>query len=220
MEIFEALHSRRSTRAFRPDPIPRETLETILAAAQRSPSYMNTQPWEIAVVTGRSRDELSRILVDLVDKDTPPGPGIPAPPPWPPELETRLKDHASRRASHLGLDLSDPAVRKQMRINNFSFYGAPCALFLFQDSSLGEWSLLDAGIFIQSLMLAAQASGLGVVPQGLIADYPDAVRRHLGIPDAKRLVVGLSLGYPDSSAKINSYQSHRADAGELVKWFV
>lgn len=220
MEIYEALISRRSTRAFRPDPVPRETLETILAAAQRSPSYMNTQPWEIAVVTGKQRDELSRILVDLVDKDTPPAPDIPPPPPWPPDLEARLKDHATRRADHLGLDLSDPAVRKQMRINNFSFYGAPCALFLFQDSSLGEWSLLDAGIFIQSLMLAAQGSGLGIVPQGLITDYPDAVRTHLGIPDTKRLVLGLSLGYPDGEAKINSYQSHRADAGKLVKWFV
>ena len=219
MDIIEGLLTRTSTRAFKPDPVPRETIEKILAAALRSPSYMNTQPWELAVVTGRRLRELSNLLIDLVMKDTPPSSDIPLPPPWPPTLEKRLLDHAVRRAEHIGIDLSDPKTRKELRITNYTFYGAPCVIFLFQERSLGLWSVMDAGIFIQSLLLAAHASGLGVVSQGLLADYPGAVRDFLGTPESKRLLMGISLGTADLTAKINSYRSSRADMGEQVKWY-
>ncbi len=218
MDIIEGLLSRRSTRAFKPDPVSRALIEKILSAALRSPSYMNTQPWEPAVVTGKRLGALSRTLLDLADHDAPCSSDMPLPPPWPPALEQRLLDHAARRAGHIGIDLADPKARKELRINNFKFYGAPCVIFLFQDRSLGPWSILDAGIFVQSLLLAAHGSGLGAVPQGLLADYPEVVRRFLSVPDSKRLLLGVSLGYADPAAAINSYQSRRADLGELVTW--
>ena len=219
MDIIEGMHTRTSTRAFKPDPVPRETIEKIIAAALRSPSYMNTQPWELAVVTGSRLKELSRLLIDLVTRDTPPSSDMPLPPPWPAALEKRLLDHALRRAEHIGIDLSDPKTRKELRITNYTFYGAPCVIFLFQDRSLGQWSIMDAGIFIQSFLLAAHACGLGVVSQGLLADYPGQVRSFLGIPDTKRLLMGISIGIADPAAQINSYRSHRADMNELVQWY-
>ena len=101
---------------------------------------------------------------------------------------------------------------------NFEFYGAPCALFLFMDSTLGSWSIFDGGLFAQSLSLATHAFGLGSCLQAALAGYPDAVRQFLGIPETKRLILGISMGYPDLEAKINTYHSTRVELGTFVQW--
>jgi nitroreductase len=102
---------------------------------------------------------------------------------------------------------------------NFRFYGAPAVIFLFIDSSLGQWSVFDAGLFAQTLCLAAHSVGLGTCLQAALTSYPDAVRSFLDIPKSKRLVIGISIGYPDFEARINSYESTRIVLEDFVRQY-
>ena len=101
---------------------------------------------------------------------------------------------------------------------NFNFYYAPHAIYLFQDAALSEWSLFDIGLFAQSLMLAAHAKGLATVPQAFATDYAMEVKECLGIPASKRLILGLSVGYPDMESPVNAYRTERVEAEEIYTW--
>jgi nitroreductase len=219
MELFEGIETRRSCRAFKFTPVPKEVIEKILEAASRSPSYTNTQPWEVAVVSGKKKERLSEILYEMAKSATAPNPDLGSPKSWPPELEKRSKEHGARRFKVLGIERDDVQKREELRLLNFKFYGAPCVLFLFMDSTLTPWSIFDLGLFAQSLILAAHSLGLGTCLQASITNYPDAIREFLGIPKTKRLVLGISLGYPDLQATINTYQSNRVSPNDFTQWY-
>jgi len=217
MELLEGIETRRSFRAFRSTPIPNEMIEGILKAASKSPSYTNTQPWEVAVVCGNRKEELSTILYEMAKSDIAPNPDLPLPKVWPPALERRAKEHGTRRFSALGIERENEPQRKELRLLNFRFYGAPCVLFLFIEGTLTSWSIFDMGLFAQSLILAAHSFGLGSCLQASLASYPEAVREFLGIPRKKLLVLGISIGYPDLEAPINAYQSSRISLDDFVQ---
>ena len=219
MELLEGMMTRSSVRGFKATPVPKQTIERILEAAGRSPSYSNTQPWEVAVVTGRKRDDLSKILYDLADADTPSAADLPHPKTWPEALATRAREHGARRFKALGIEREDTAQRKEMRLRNFRFYGAPVALFLFIDKSLSNWSIFDAGAFANAITLAAHSFGLGTCLQGSVVEYTEAIRKCLGIPETKLVVLAISLGYTDLSAPLNQYHSTRVGLNEFVKWY-
>ena len=219
MELLEGIETRRSIRTFTPAPISKEVLENILKASTRSPSYTNTQPWEAAVITGDKKDKLSKILCDLAEADTTPASELPTPTTWPPELERRSREHGKKRFLAVGIERENQQQRKEMRLLNFKFYGAPCVLFLFMDSTLGPWSVFDMGLFAQTVCLAAHSFGVESCLQASLAGYPDAVRRFLGLPETKKLVLGISMGYPDLEAPLNSYHSTRVGLSEFVKWY-
>ncbi len=219
MELLEGIQTRVSTRAFKSTPIPRATIEKILQAAGKSPSYANTRPWEVVVVTGKKRDGLSKVIYDLSKAETPEKPDIPTPPTWPAELKRRSVEHYDKRSKVIGIARDDVAARKALSLLNFEFYGAPCALFLFMDATLSSWSIFDMGLFAQTICLAAHSFGLGTCLQASTVRYPDAIRDFLGIPKTKHLIIGISMGYPDASAKINQYHSERAGVDTFVQWY-
>ncbi|MEK7845383.1 MAG: nitroreductase [Nitrospinota bacterium] len=219
MNIIEAINNRRSVRAFKSDPIPDDILRKIINAATMSPSYTNTQPWEVAVVRGTVKEKLSHDLYALASVDTPPNPDIPKPLSWPEKLNKRSKEHGERRFKVMGIGRDDKEKRKELRLLNFRFYDAPAVLFIFMDKNLGEWSIMDIGMFAQSLMLAALEYGLGTCPQAVLTDYPHTIKKHLNIPETKKILLGISIGYPDNEALINTYRSMRVEMDEFVKWF-
>ncbi len=207
METLEAIESRRSVRAFKPDPIPAHVLNKILQAASASPSYTNTQPWEVAVVSGKRRDELAEKLLGLARAKAPTSPGLPVPKGWPAGMDERSREHGARRLGTLGLARDDAEGREKLRLMNFEFYGAPCALFLFMDGSLGEWSIFDMGLFAQTLILAAHSLGVESCLQASVTGYAPEIKKYLGVAEGKKLVIGISLGYPDDKAVLNTYRS-------------
>ena len=219
MELLEGIETRRSFRAFKPTPVPKDIIEKILKASGNSPSYTNTQPWEVAVVSGKKRDELCKIIYDLANADTPGNPDTPLPTNWPPNLEERTRIHGKKRLKVLGVERDDKQGRKNLLLMNFELYGAPCALFLFMDSTLGPWSMFDMGSFSQSISLAAHSFGIGSCLQAMLAIYPDSVREFLGIPKTKKLVVGISIGYPDLEARLNDYHSLKVDPDTFTQWY-
>jgi nitroreductase len=192
-------------------------MNQILKAACNSPSYTNTQPWEVAVVSGKKRDELSKIIYELASARATTNPDLPTPKDWPPELARRSGEHGARRLNTLGVERGDEEGRERLRLMNFKFYGAPCAIFLFMDQTLGPWSIFDMGLFAQNLILAAHSFGVESCLQASVTDYADEIRKFLGVPETKKLIIGISIGYPDPEAKLNAYRSLKQKAGEFVR---
>ena len=219
INIVQALGNRQSVRGFKPDPIDPAVIKDILATANRSPSFTNSQPWEVAVVTGPKRDALSQTLYELAASNAPTNPDLPVPSSWPTAIADRTKTHNIKRFEHLGIGRDDTQRRNEMRLKNFAFFNAPCALFILMDEGCGPWSVMDIGGFTQSISLASQAHGLGTCMQASLAYYPDAVRQALDIPASKKLLVGMSLGVPDTDAPLNAYRSARMDLDEFVRWY-
>jgi nitroreductase len=217
MDTIECIKTRMSIRKFKPDTVPLETLMKVIDAAKWSPSYKNSQTWEVVIVSGKKKESLSRLLVELLEKNTVSCPDLPEPVSWPPAIEARISALIKKRSEITGKDLNSPEVRKQSKIANFEFYGAPHGIFLFQDSSLTLWSILDMGLFAHGLMLAAHAYGLGTVPQAFLTDYAQYVKKFLGIYESKRLVLGISIGYPDLESPVNSFKTDRLDTDEIVR---
>jgi nitroreductase len=219
MEILEGIHTRQSVRAFKPDPIARDVSNKILQAVSNSPSYTNTQPWEVVMVMGKKKDELGRKLLELAKAKAPTSPDLPMPKGWPAALEERSREHGARRLTALGVARDDEEGREKLRLMNFEFYGAPCAAFLFIDGSLGEWSIFDMGLFAQNLILAAHSLGVESCLQASVTNYAAEIKRFLGIAKNKKLVIGISLGYPDEKAKLNTYRSLKQKPDEFTKWY-
>ncbi|MCI0468823.1 MAG: nitroreductase [Nitrospirae bacterium] len=218
MDAIECIKTRMSIRKFMPDIVPEETIKNVFEAAKWSPSYKNSQTWEAVVVSGKRKDELSELLIESLESGATPQPDIPEPKAWPPAVDARIKEYIRKRAKATGIDLTDPTVIKRAKAANFRFYGAPHGIFLFHDSSLTPWSILDIGMFAQSLMLAAHAYGLGTVPQAFLVDYAAVIKKYLNIPETKRLVLGLSIGYPDITNQANSFRSARIETGDILRW--
>jgi nitroreductase len=217
MDAIECIKTRMSIRKFKPDAVPMELLMKVFDTAKWSPSYKNSQPWEAIIISGEKKEALSKLLADLLEKGAESCPDIPEPRTWPLAVEARISSLMKKRSEIIGKDLNSPEIKKKSKIANFRFYGAPCGIFLFQDSSLTEWSIFDIGLFAQSLMLAAHAHGLGTVPQAFLTDYAKQVKEFLSIPESKRLVLGISIGYTDLESPANSYRTDRLHTDEIVR---
>jgi len=204
MELLEGIETRRSCRGFKTTPIKKELIEQVLKAAGRSPSYTNTQPWEVAVVSGKKRDELSEILSAKSISGEVPNADLPLPKTWPPALDGRAREHGARRFKALGIDRANEQQRREMQLQNLKFYGAPCALFLFMEKGLPLWSIYDMGLFTENLCLAARTYGLETCLQASLVNFSQTVKAFLGLPETKTLVIGISMGYPDWGAPLNA----------------
>ncbi len=218
MDTIECIKNRMSIRKFQDKIVAQDILQDVIATAQWSPSYKNSQPWQAVVISGAKKEALSAMMVDLFEKGKDANPDLEAPQSWPDAEAARINHLFKQRKEAMGIDLSDPAVIAKAKAVNFNFYGAPHAIYLYQDSSLSSWSLFDLGLFAQSLMLAAHAKGLGTVPQAFTTDYATEIKEFLGIPASKRLVLGLSIGYPDLDSPANAFRTDRAAIDDIVSW--
>ncbi len=176
MDVIEALNSRFTTRAFKHDPIDRSTLEKVMAAALKAPSWANTQPWEIYVAGGevlnRVREAYVKNLKNCVERN----PDIAIPKEWPPVLLKRMQDLKSERMEAIERVCPVKAEIKDLMEVNYYFFDAPVVAYICMDRTLGPWSLFDLGLFSQSLMLAARQFGIdsaaGSNPCGPSGHYP------------------------------------------------
>jgi nitroreductase len=218
MDILEGIKTRKAIRAFKTDPVSRAVMDRIVEAACNSPSYTNTQPWEVVLVSGEKRNALSRELLKLAKENTPGMPDLMFQSSWPPEMEARSREHGARRLNTLGMARDDMAGRDKLRLANFEFYGAPCAAFLFLDGTLGEWSIYDMGLFTQNLILAAHALGVGSCLQASVTLYAAEIKQFLGMAESKKLIICISFGYPDETALLNTYRSVKQTPPEFTQW--
>lgn len=218
MDAVKCIQTRMSIRGFTKNPVPRELLQKVIETACCSPSYKNSQPWEIMVLSGAKKEGLSARLVELLESGAEPTPDLSAPTSWPDAEQARINQLFARRKELTGIDLGAPEMIVKAKKVNFRFYGAPHAIYLYQDASLSQWSLFDLGLFAQSLMLAAHAHGLGTVPQAFATDYAREVKEYLGLARTKRLILGLSVGYPDMDAPANGFRTERSPVAEVASF--
>jgi nitroreductase len=216
--VLDLIVGRRSVRAFLTDLVEDETIRTILSTASRAPSGTNIQPWFVHVVTGKAKARLSAAATSAVGAgdNTLEYPYLPA----------ELKEPYLSRRRKVGYDLyeiygiarDDYPARKAAMLRNFDFFGAPVGLFftMDRDHALGAW--LDCGMFIQNVMIAARALGLDTCPQQAWCDVGNVVHRELDIPPNQILLTGMSLGYADQDALVNSLVTEREDIAMIAHW--
>lgn len=218
MDAIECILSRSSVRKFRPDPVPVEEIREIVRAAQWSPSYKNSQPWQVLAISGRRKDELTTMLLGLLEAQAEPTPDLPTPCEWPEPQQTLISEMMAKRSAQAGIDLNAPESVARSKKANFRFYNAPCGLFITHDASLGPWSILDAGMFAQSIMLAAHARGLATVPQAFLTDYAGQIKSFLRLPETTRILLGLSLGYAADAPDARPPRPERMQLEQVLRF--
>lgn len=219
MELQEAIRNRRSVRQFLNKPVPEEMIRTIIADSLWAPSWGNTQPWEILVVTGEKMDEFKKkneaalLAGRTVQTD------IPMPRVWPDAYMSRYKDLGKGVLSSLGIDRGDKEARLRHFSRMFGLFDAPAAILLTVDKELSlEYAMLDIGIYLQTFCLLAHARGLGTCIMAAIVSFPDLVRELFSVPQTKTIVMGAVLGWPDPEAPVNHFDRQRGSLDEFVKW--
>lgn len=215
MDLINIIDERKSIRAFRSESIPKETIEEILKLSIKAPSAINLQPWEIIVVSGEEKERLSRKLLKAYrEKRISCGPGNVKPLP---------KIFGKRGAKTL--QMMNPFF-EQMKADpnqfinegSLNFYGAPVAILICLDDAFPKERLIDIGVILGYFILVAHRFGLATCPIALITAYEDEIKDLLNIPENKKIVIGIALGYPDKEAPINQFKSPRDDLEKIVRW--
>jgi nitroreductase len=211
LDFFDVLHARKSVRAFDPDRAPsRALIEAILADASRSPSGTNVQPWKVHVVGGGARQRLEAEV--LAHRETGPS-DVSAEFP----RASKRKEPYVSRSRKLGKDMygligipkGDQAANWAQWGRNYKFFDAPVGIIVTIDKELDVMSYVDVGMFMQTLMLAAKARGLDTCAQCAWNTYWSVTRRVLGVPEEDYITAGISLGYADDAAIVNTLVAER-----------
>lgn len=212
-----AIISRRSTRGFLPKAIPLARVEHLLKVAARAPSGSNMQPWRVHVVTGTALAKLSQALIEAHESGQPERPDYRYyPDQWRSPYSERRRATGWGLYELAGVKRGDFEGSKRQQGRNYQFFGAPVALIFSIDDDLAKGSWLDYGMFLQSLMIAASADGLNTCPQQSIANYPDVVRSHTGIPANQTVICAMALGYSDPTEPTNALRTSRMSVAEFV----
>jgi len=220
MEVIEAIKARKSIRTFKPDPVPREILSQILEIALRAPSTDNSQPWEFVIVTGPILDELKQALSGKMGVLEEFNPDIPFPVlSYKPPYKDRSKNQGRRLFEAMGIARDDWDRRSEWLRFMARFMDAPVGIILYVERYLGSYAVLDAGLFLENLLLAALDHGLGTCVQMAVVLYPDVLRGVLDIPESKLILCGVAIGYPDEDAPANKLQSEREPLDTFATWY-
>lgn len=220
LTVREALLKRQSCRAYLDKPVSRELLEQILDSARHAPSGTNTQPWQVAVVTGESKRQLcAKMEKAFRDGVKPKMDYNYYPMEWSEPYKGRRKECGLQMYSTLGITREDKQRQVDQWAANYRAFDAPAMLFFFIDKVMETGSFFDYGMFFQSVMLEAVSQGLSCCPQAALGEYPQIVREELGYSDDKILIVGMAMGYGDESALVNSYRTSRLEVEEFARFY-
>ncbi|HJP50516.1 MAG TPA: nitroreductase [Pseudomonadales bacterium] len=218
MQLVDSIRQRRSIRQFLPKPVPDEVIQDIIAEAVWSPSWGNTQQWEMMVVTGDKLTKLKEENKKALFAGQKAQPEIAFPEVWPDAHKARYGEIGKAVLESQATDRDDKEGRLQNTSHMFSFFDAPVLLYFMVDKQLSlEYAVLDVGLILQNVSLLACDKGLGSCIMAVSVMYADIVRKILPVPDNKRLVIGTALGYPDLEAPINNFERQR-DLEQVVTW--
>ena len=224
--VDAAITSRMSCRAFTAQEVPRQTVMDILSLASRAPSGTNTQPWQVYVLQGAVRDTLVAQVCaahDAVYAD----PAAAAqyaeeydyyPTQWISPYIDRRRENGWGLYSLLGIARGEKDKMHAQHQGNFRFFGAPVGLMFTLDRRMGRGSLVDYGMFLSNIMVAARARGLHTCPQAAWNSFASIIKPLVGAGPDEMLVCGMALGYADASALVNTYITPRVPAESFTRW--
>lgn len=210
------LASRFSCRAFLPDRVPEDVIVEILTLAQRTPSWCNTQPWQVAVTAGEATERFRQGLADAV-RTVAQAPDIEFPGGYHGVYGVRRRESALQLYSSLGI-AGDRQASSAQTMKNFDLFGAPHVAIVTTDAALGTYAAVDCGLYVNTFLLAAQSLGVATVPQAALAGCAPYVRDFFEIADDRNVLCAISFGYPDLAHPANAFRTGRADLGSVVTW--
>jgi nitroreductase len=220
MDVKQALVKRKSTRAFLDKPVSMETVNKLLDAARHAPSGANTQPWQVAVVTGSRKRQLQKQLEDAFRGGVKPDMNYQYyPRQWREPYQSRRRACGMQLYQALGIARDDKQRRLDQWAANYRAFDAPVVLLFFMDADMETGSFLDYGMFLQSLMLTAVEEGLATCPQAALGEYPDIVKQTLDYPGDCIVLCGMALGYEDVDAVVNSYRTPREAVSGFTRYY-
>ena len=218
MEFDEVIVGRRSIRGYKPDPVPIELIEEILALAMRAPSSMNTQPWNFYVITG---EPLDRIRAGNTERNLA---GVPHSrefrigQPFAGEHRERQVGVAKQLFAAMGIEREDKEARQDWVLRGFRQFDAPVCIIVTYDRVLADSddTAFDCGAVTTALVNAAWSRGLGAVinSQGIMQS--PVVREHAGIADDQIIMKAVALGWPNDDFPANAVVSHRKSVKEAA----
>jgi nitroreductase len=210
ISLEEAVRTRRSIRGFLPTPVAAGTVRDLLALAARAPSGTNVQPWKVHALAGAEKEALSRTLSEKYLASGPEEMGFDYyPKQWIEPWLSRRRKVGADLYSLLGIVKGDKERMTRQWMHNYTFFDAPVGLIFTIDRIFGPGMLLDYGMFLENLMLAARAHGLDTCPQLAFANFQETIRRALGLPESDLVVCGMALGYADPEAPENRLVTER-----------
>jgi nitroreductase len=221
-----AILSRRSIRAFTTQPVAKEVVAELLAVASRAPSGTNTQPWKVYVLQGASRTELSDKVCAAHDAIRA-NPSLAAdyqeeydyyPQQWVSPYIDRRRENGWSLYGLLGIGKADKDKMHAQHQRNYRFFDAPVGLMFTMDRVMGRGSLVDYGMFLQNVMVAARGRGLDTCPQAAWNGFAKIILPHIGATPDELLVCGMALGYADQSALVNTLTTPRVPVEQFTNW--
>jgi nitroreductase len=224
MDVLEAINKRQSIRGFKPNPVPDDILRKITGGALRSPSASNSQPWELAVVTGAKLEAIKEAYVASAMKL--PVMDLPISMQYPEPWSSRRKLVMAGVLEKLGIAREDKQSRTQFGLHGMRLWGAPAVIYVMIDRGFYQfdnttniWPVFDCGLITQDIMLLATEYGLGSIPAIQPVMYPEIIRNILGLPDNKIMVIAVPVGYPDPDYGANRFRTSREPFENTVKFY-
>ena len=224
--VDEAITSRMSMRAFSDKAVPRDTIEAILEVASRAPSGTNTQPWKVYVLQGASRDSLvHKVCAAHDDLRAHPEKAVDYqeaydyyPEKWVSPYIDRRRENGWGLYNLLGIVKGEKDKMHAQHQRNFCFFDAPVGLMFTIDKIMGRGSLLDYGMFLQNIMVAARGRGLHTCPQAAWNNFANIILPHIGASDSEMLVCGMSLGWLQADEPVNDFFTPREAVANFTHW--
>jgi len=217
-DVFsEILEQRHSCRAFRPDPVPRAQVDAMFAMAQRTASWCNAQPWQVALLSGTA---LERFRAGLVERAEQGGsePQIDFPASYDGIYNERRRECGLALYQSVGITRDDTARREEQRMDNFRLFGAPHVAVISTARSLGAYGAVDCGGYVANLLNAATSLGIATIPQAAPANYGPYVADAIGLPGDRMIVCVVSFGYADTAHPVNGFRTSRAGIADVVSF--
>lgn len=216
LDVLAGLMARRhSVRGFGPGDVPRDLIDAALATAALTPSWCNTQPWNVVVTSGDGTEQFRKALSGAFAAGAP-EPDFPFPPTYAGIYRERRLETALQLYDAIGIERGDRAASGAQTAKNFRLFDAPHAAILTTEADLGVYGAVDCGLFLSSLLLAFEALGVGAIPQAALAAYADVIREHFGLPETRRIVAGISFGWEDTEHVANGFRTRRAEPATFV----
>lgn len=216
--LKDTLAARYSCRAFRPDPVPTEMIEQIIAAARHVPSWCNAQPWQVEITRGEGTEAFREKLMAEAAKGTSPQPDLDWPSKYSGAYAERRRTCGFQLYDAAGIEKSDRPARAAQMMRNYALFDAPHVAILHSPRELGPYGAMDTGGFVTAFTLAATALGIATIPQAAIAAYAPVVRAHLNIAEDRLILCAISFGYADPDAPVNQFRTDRAQPADIIAW--
>jgi nitroreductase len=215
--LSRILDERWTCRQFLAEPVPREKIEAVLRLAQRTASWCNTQPWQLVVTEGAGTDRFRKELLEHIEKSAP-EPDFAFPVQYTGVYRDRRRECGMQLYDSVGIAKGEHEKTMRQALRNFELFDAPHVAIVTSEADLGVYGAVDCGLYIGSFLLGAQSLGLGATPQAALASYSPFLREYFGIPDHRRVVAGISFGYPDLDHPINAFRITREDPEQVAIW--